>query len=492
MNNQQPLSQEGMKIIFCEVSNFMGIKHIQLDLGGDSVWLIGGNAETKSSLINALCAPLDSSYIPAKPIHGDEERGLISMKVAGTRNGEYDEYSIDIVFTPSNRTGTVTLKDKDGAAMKSPKKQLESIFGRIGFDVFAFLRADKKKQGEIIKKLAGCGEQLDAIDVEIKELEEDRKILKREIDSMQAVNAREVRPFNDDDIDKYNEKPPEEDAIALRLENVGKEQELWQKQKDGVTATETIIENNSKDVIRLSLEIEEIEGDLIVQQDKYILDVAALKKKYEDDLLKLEAEATSKAKADSEKITKKKETIASFHAANKEYQDKVDKANKWLTKHPKPTTDAIVAELADAREYKRMYDIIEVYDARQKETRKKQKELESKEDGIKQKRQDKIKLIENSQLPVKGLLITEDDITLDEIPIQQLNTETLLELGIEMSCAMNPVLKTIMIREGSLIDMPHMEILLKKLYARGYQVIVEYVRPEGGPLEIKFEEKILN
>lgn len=479
--NNQPLTQEGMKIIFCEVSSFMGVKHVQLDLDGRSAWLIGGNSETKSSLINALCAPLDSSYIPAMPIHKDEERGLISMKVAGTRNGEYDEYSIDIVFTPSQRTGTVTLKDKNGATMKSPKKQLESIFGRIGFDVFAFLRADKKKQGEIIKKLAGCGEQLDAIDVEIKELEEDRKILKREIDTMQTVNARESRPFSDEDIDKYKNPPPPEDAIVTRMENVSKEQELWLKQENGVKETVTIMENNSRDVIRLSNEIKEIDAERITRKAQYEKELEALNAKYLAD-----------QEAFDTKEQKKKDSIAAFHKANEEYKSKVDRANKWLAKNPKPTTDEIVKELADAREYRRMHDIIEVYAARQKEIRTKQTEWEGKEESIKQKRQDKITLIENSQLPVKGLLITEEDITLNGIPISQLNTETLLELGIEMSIAMNPVLKTIMIREGSLIDMPHMKILLEKLYARGYQVIIEYVRQEGGPLEIRYEEHDLN
>jgi hypothetical protein len=75
------------------------------------------------------------------------------------------------------------------------------------------------------------------------------------------------------------------------------------------------------------------------------------------------------------------------------------------------------------------------------------------------------------------------------IPIEQVNTQTKLDLGADITIAMKKPLRLAMIREGSLYDIPHLKKTLEKFDSMGIQWIVEWVRPEGGPLEIKFEEK---
>lgn len=444
----EKLTQDGMRIMFAEISEFKGIKHQVIHFDGRSAWLIGGNGQGKSSIIDALLCAIDSQYIPQKPIKDDEERGLISLTVAGQRNGEFDQYQIDITFTPSKRTGVVKVKDKDGNDLgTSARTIIKDIFGKISFDIYQFLTDKKVDQIKTLKELTGCGDKLDAIDIEITELEAERKALNKEITEYQAVNKRENRPFSDSDIDDFKD-PVSEEAILQKISDVGKSQQTWDTQNNGVKETVTIVENNSIAVTRLSNEILELEAQ----------------------------------------IEKKRQTISELHKTNEEYQTKIDKAHAWLEKHPRPNVDKLTEELSEARKHNKMHDIIDVYAKRQKEIRAKQDSWEQKDTDIKQKRQDKIDLIASSQLPVKGLNFSEDEITLDGIPIEQINTQTKLDLGADITIAMKKPLRLAMIREGSLYDKPHLTKTLQKFDEMGIQWICEWVRPEGGPLEIKFEE----
>ena len=122
--------------MFCEIQNFKGIKHQVIEFDGKSAWLIGGNGQGKSSVIDAMLSAVDTEYIPASPIHEGEQRGSIKIKIAGIRNGQPDEYTIDLTFSPSKRTGTMKVKNKDGFDMggsgKTIIKDIQSLLKNPG------------------------------------------------------------------------------------------------------------------------------------------------------------------------------------------------------------------------------------------------------------------------------------------------------------------------------------------------------------------------
>jgi len=438
-----------MKVMFCEIQNFKGIKHQVIEFDGKSAWLIGGNGQGKSSVIDAMLSAVDTEYIPASPIHEGEQRGSIKIKIAGIRNGQPDEYTIDLTFSPSKRTGTMKVKNKDGFDMGgSGKTIIKDIFGRVSFDIYEFLTDKKEDQIKTLKKLTGCEVDLDSLDAEIRLIEDKRKNLAREIAEFSAVNKRENRPFNDNDIEMYA-KPVDEGAIAEKLTGIAVEQGMWQKQSDGVRGVQNMIETNISLMDNMNEEIKELELSVMY----------------------------------------KKQQILNMTQQNKEHQDKIDKAVSWMERNPRPTTTSVTEELADARKHNEMNRIIESYSLRQREMHKKQTMWEECDENIKTKRAHKVHLISKSQLPVEGLSFTENEITLHGIPIEQVNTQTKLDLGADITIAMKKPLRLAMIREGSLYDIPHLKKTLEKFDSMGIQWIVEWVRPEGGPLEIKFEEK---
>lgn len=451
--------KEGLYITQMEATNFMGVKHQVIDFGNGNVYLIGGNGRGKSSLINALLSPLNSKYIPQKPIHEGEERGVITLKIEGNRAGEFEQYEIQCVFTPSNRNGKITLTRNGEKVKGSEKTVINNIFGKIGFDLTEFFNASEREQVQMLKELSGCGEKLDEIDHQRLEKEAERKIIKKALDDAKTVNSRANRPFTDEDVDRYKTPIPEEEVKKMENELKGVEEKV-QKYNDNIRKIESIKQTvgQNETLIRISKsEIDEI--------DQQILDL----------------EAKRKEKDDGIKALKK---------ANAEYQEKLDKAAPWLEKNPNPpSSKEITDRMSQVREHNRMNGIITEYMHRQKDILGKQGQYEELEEQIKGLLKQKIDVIASSQLPVEGLLWGDDGVTLGGIPITQVNTQKKIDLAKEIAIALNPTLKLVIIKEASLFDTEHLKATTEDLDKRGYFFVAEIVDPAGGELEIKYEER---
>jgi len=55
--------------------------------------------------------------------------------------------------------------------------------------------------------------------------------------------------------------------------------------------------------------------------------------------------------------------------------------------------------------------------------------------------------------------------------------------------AMNPNLRLMVIKDGSLLDKKTLEYILKICESKGYQLLIEMVDRDGGDLSIEFVEK---
>jgi hypothetical protein len=86
-----------------------------------------------------------------------------------------------------------------------------------------------------------------------------------------------------------------------------------------------------------------------------------------------------------------------------------------------------------------------------------------------------------------------ETVTINGIPFEEndLNTAQQIEYGIQIAMAANPELKLIMIQDGSLLDNETTANIFKACTEKGYQLLIERVRPEGGETELKFIEEEL-
>lgn len=447
--------KEDLRLMFAEIQNFKGIKHQVIEFDGRSAWLIGGNGAGKSSIIDAICSIAGSKYIPEVPIREGEQRGIINLKIGNPDNPEI--YDISITFTPSMRTGRVKLKVNGTEVVKAPKEMIKSIFDRISFDIYEFLSSDNKSRINQIKAATGKETELNELDYkeQLERVEFNR--LSKNLSEAKAVNGRDNRPFTDEDIARVSSGPIDESALMEEMSAVNEKIEKWNKNKS--VADARVSAQN-----QLVSKLENVASQIIDIKDQ----IEALNNKLQSlEEVKVGIEQSIDVNAEG-----------------------TEKAKQWLERNPSPpSTKEVADKISMAREHNRMHQIISEYRKRQDEILSMSKRVQESEDKIAKIKSERLEIIKSSQLPVDNFTWDDDGLYLNGIPLDQVNTASKLDLAVSLSMAINKKLKLVMIREGSLFDLPHLNKVLQRIADAGYMYIVEWVDPKGGDLEIKFEEK---
>jgi myosin heavy subunit len=105
----------------------------------------------------------------------------------------------------------------------------------------------------------------------------------------------------------------------------------------------------------------------------------------------------------------------------------------------------------------------------------------------------KVKLLNDGKLPLKGLSFESDgdnktgQVTYNGIPLSQCSSAEQLKISFVIAMALNPKLKVILIRDGSLLDSGNMELIASMATKYGYQVWIEKV-DESGKVGVVIED----
>ena len=83
-------------------------------------------------------------------------------------------------------------------------------------------------------------------------------------------------------------------------------------------------------------------------------------------------------------------------------------------------------------------------------------------------------------MPIPGLAITDDVVTLNGVPFADLNTAQRIQVSAMIAMAQNPTLKVIFVREGALISRSNLAVLQDLADKKGYQLWIEKFQEEAG------------
>ncbi|MHA1971610.1 MAG: hypothetical protein ACTSW1_01385, partial [Candidatus Hodarchaeales archaeon] len=398
-----------LKIISASVKNFQGIEAREVDFGGRSAIIIGKPGSGKSSLINAIMSPIHPKYIPREPVKQGEEKGSVEVIVAGEMGGKETTYTLNIYFNAGSNKGEIVITDGNhGKIPKTKTRQiLNSLFENIGFDIMEFIELGKtdtgaistegsRKQIEVIKSLMDqtSANKLDDID-EKKKLKVEKRTEKNR-DIKEAKASLEHQPYSQKELVDYAEKVSTEE-ITKEFDTISEMQTAWDSGKKTVD-----------DWPGRKLELE---------------------KKIED--------------ANNELI--KQETILkSEQAQNVTYK-------KYL-KAPRPSATDVQERLNKANTHNQNVDSVTKYKVKLTAMNKVKEEVKVIDADIKKLGEDKLEIFTSASFPVKGLTFEDNLIMMGGIPLEQINTASLMAIGIHIQILKNPNLKTMIVKTGSLLD----------------------------------------
>jgi DNA repair exonuclease SbcCD ATPase subunit len=471
-----------MNIYEIKTENFKKLTAVQLTLDGKGVIITGKNGVGKSSLIDALFTTLTGKDLPTDPIQKgkDSARNIVKIK-------KDDGAIITVEKVFKKNTTTLIVKTESGQKYPSPQKFLNDTIGNITFDPFEFIELAPIEQKRFLMKLLG----LDFTEIDNRKrklLDEKDEIFKDEIRIQKSIDKIPIHNFGStgaakkdaSDILKrqkeINDIQNGKDAIKSKVELIYKENENHSKEIDKLKTDQ----GNNRTSIQNSYDgIAQTESDCSNYLQNVEEKIKQLKKEAEEYKTKSEQKIKD-IKSDitvfENNIKLKENEISNFVNLQEENTAKInsllDEFNKITV--PEFNGDALLKEI---EEHNALVDTENTRQGLISELKEVESNKREKLDAINDIEKEKIQLINSVKMPVDGLAFTDEGLSYEgmELTEEQISKAKLIEIGVKIQMALNPTLRIMRIKDGSLLDSEMLDIIRKACKENDYQLFIEKV-----------------
>jgi DNA repair exonuclease SbcCD ATPase subunit len=307
---------------------------------------------------------------------------------------------------------TLVVESKDGARYPSPQSVLDAAVGQLNFDPLEFSRMDPKKQAQMLRTLVGL--DTSKLDAERKKHFESRTDVNRDVTKLkgQLAGMPEV------------DAPDEE----VSLSDLAKEHKAASDQH----AANERVRRDHRDAVHhataCKVAVEEAQRRLADAQERL-----------------------SRAEADVDIATMAIRAIAPLDfdaiAAKMQTAEQTNGAVRAKKARAAKAAELEARESAAAKLTKAIADI----DAA------------------------KAKALDGAKFPVPGLSVDDDVVTMNGVPFSQASSAEQLRCCLAIGAALNPKLRLIIVRDGSLLDSDGMRLVAEWAEANDMQVVMERV-----------------
>lgn len=308
-------------------------------------------------------------------------------------------------------TDRLVVEFADGSRPRSPQAVLDELVGQLGFDPLEFTRRSPAEQFETLRQFVP-GVDFDAIEAQnSKDYDERTAVGRRLKEEEAAANAIEV-PLG------VPEKPIDVSALAAELEAAN-------ATNADIARRQANREQAAVDIDRWNTEAEQLRAK-----------ASAFEKQAADKQAALDGAGELPAKVNTAALT-----------------DALVKADTTNAKVRLLTEQA--AHRGRAREFKAIQlTLTKAIDARKAD-------MEAK--------------IAAAKMPIKGLGFGDKAILLNGVPFEQASGAEQLQASTAIAMALNPNLRAILIRDGSLLDANSLKMMGEIAADNGFQIFLERV-----------------
>lgn len=429
-------------IVLLKSNNVLRLDAVEITPKGNTVIIGGDNGQGKTSVLDSITLAIGGKAAKHQmPLKQGEKKGNVVVVL--------DDLIVKRTFTEKGSNLVVT--NRDGAKFQSPQSILDKLTGELTFDPLAWSNMDSQKQLSILKKMVGL--DFTEKDNERKKLYDERtqinnegKRLKAQYDSLpdfKDVPENEIQ-INDlvSELDEAQKKNREREITQGQIEHL--EQNLSGK-KESINIANANIENAEKKIQELQDFIKKT--DLAVKQ--FDVDCSDIQKSIEE----LEQKIKDSEIIDTDPI---KEKMSSAESINRKVRAKKEKE-----------------DLYKSIQEKKYFSLAK--------TEKIEEIVASKE-----------KVLSDASFPVPGLSFNADGVLYNGIPFNQASSAEQLRVSVGMGIAMNPKLKILLIRDGSLLDEKNLQAVSDMATEAGAQIWIERVG-KGEECQVIIQDgKVLN
>lgn len=410
-----------MKIIELRAKNVMRLSAVTIRPDGSLVVVGGKNAAGKTSVLNAIAFALGGKrLVVEKPLRAGQKKGYTKVDLG--------EFVVTRTFT-STGGGTLKIESADGKAFATPQKMLDEMVGRLSFDPLEFARMSPPDQLATLKQVVGL--DFAQLDAKREDLYDKRRTLKRDL----AADQQRLR-----DLPSYPDAPQEEISIQKLSEELSAADEYDSKTREiASTLAEARHERErtQAEIHRLLEAIEEIEAKF-----------CRLKSSLSEAQEKM-AEIDTTIKDMAKSLERREEQSPDRHVISQAMVDAQEMNKQIHANEARRKQRDYVAKLED--DVEALTGLIEIIDQQKRE------------------------MVAEAEFPVEGLGFGEAGITFFDVPFEQASSAEQLQVSVGMGLAMNPKLKVLLIRDGSLLDADHLMLLGKMAEEADAQVWIERV-----------------
>jgi len=422
------------KILKLQTANVKCLSVVEITPEGAVVTIGGANGAGKSSVLDSIeYACRGGRSIPAEPLRKGQRKGRTIVTLD-------DGTKIQRTYTPKGSTLVVT--GADGEQIRSPQALLDRLVGALAFDPLQYSREDPAKQAAILRELAG---------VDTSEIERKRAaVYERRTDVNREVKRLDAR------LDAMPEQAAAEPVSVSDLVDKLAAADVEQRAND--------LARGAADDAKRSAEALRAEAASLAEAEALAREAEAERAKRADAALaavraEVEKQVAIAAElaASAAKITDPDVAALRSQLAGAEQQNERARANAARAK--------VAADLAEAEH-----------------------EADSLTSAIERLDEAKAEALAAAAFPVPGLGFDARGVTLDGVPFEQASQAERLRVSVAMGLALNPELRVLLVRDGSLLDAASLAMVADMAEKADAQVWLEVVSDTGEGCQVVIED----
>jgi ABC-type cobalamin/Fe3+-siderophores transport system ATPase subunit len=466
-----------MKIISLQAENIKKLVAIEIKPNGNMVEITGKNGQGKTSVLDSIWWALTgTSHIQAAPIRkgADEARirlDLGELKVTRTFRRKGDS---------SDVTTSISVENAEGARFPSPQKMLDTLLGALSFDPLEFARMEPKKQFDALRRFVP--------DVDFQAIENanrgdfERRTEVNRFAKQERAAAVLIQVPTNTPIDEIDEA-----ELVHQLEAAGEENANTERRKARRQSVSDRIQQLQASAARADSLVEDAKNVICEERDAIINENGRQMRELQEQIKQLHTRLNeASARIDHARVLAETKMAAEERrlreVATVETKEAEDLQAQLTNAGPLPPpvdTAVLKKRIDEARAVNANVRLLGTKSAHQQRAARLEKESEDLTESMRARDEAKLAAIAAAKMPVKGIDFGDGMVLLNGVPFEQASDAEQLRASVAIAMALNPKLRVIRIRDGSLLDGDAMKLLAEMADKHDMQCWIERVDASG-------------